>query len=741
MKKISKGYCMAAALLFLWAAADGYHYAAIGRNVVSYYTGESIVWQLAHHSLVQGIVKALVGCLILFIGRLRAKRAARVSSLTAVTGLLALAVLGVWGVSMYCVTAVAAEYAAVRYLAAYEDFASTLATRSLSHWLGNGHDRQYANYDINRMWAAADDGGRDDFVYVYRGSGEGESNFIDRPDCDHIYSASAIYDGEGKLLVCSWEDYFYFEYLTKEQWENREERSGNNARALFDRTMLTEAGREMVQDGSLSFDAQALRFTGSFDGVEFTPQTIQAVGWKEFEEALSSQSGGAGTVSGVVQDHGLAWITLYEEPDAVTTDDEVVTLYSDWFDVCYYRPSPGFSYDGSLYNGLDALVSKLGPQLLTGLQNMARYEGPDLIIPSVNYCFRVGDETYYEPYFYGEEAYAQEAPQVSFYVVSAVYCSPWRTAWGELRYVYLLTFLLAAGLVIFARSIIKRRLIDPVRQVGEELETEAGGRNRGPELSRGWRESQLLQNGLWNCKDTMHRQKNEINRLNTALAYAKQAEENRRQMTSNLAHELKTPLAVIHSYAEGLKEHAAEEKRDKYIQVILSEAERTDSMVLEMLDLSRLEAGKVKLSRDDFSIIALTRSIFEKLEIAVQVKNLKIEYSFPEDFTVTADESRIAQVIENFATNAIKYTPAGGRVAVSIQTAQGKTSFAIANESPPLSQEALHKVWDTFYRADESRTGGGTGLGLAIAKNIIQLHGGRCSVRNTAWGVEFSFTI
>ena len=131
-------------------------------------------------------------------------------------------------------------------------------------------------------------------------------------------------------------------------------------------------------------------------------------------------------------------------------------------------------------------------------------------------------------------------------------------------------------------------------------------------------------------------------------------------MTSDIAHELKTPLAVIHSYAEGLKEHIAEEKRDKYIDVILSEVTRTDRMVLEMLDLSRLEAGKVKLSRDDFSLLALTHAVFEKQEMAAQAKELNIRFDFPDDFTVTADEGRIAQVIENFATNAVKYTPAGG---------------------------------------------------------------------------------
>ena len=164
-------------------------------------------------------------------------------------------------------------------------------------------------------------------------------------------------------------------------------------------------------------------------------------------------------------------------------------------------------------------------------------------------------------------------------------------------------------------------------------------------------------------------------------------------------------------------------------------------MVLEMLDLSRLDAGKVKLSRDDFSLIALTRSIFEKLEMAAQAKDLQIDFNFPDDFTITADESRIAQVVENFATNAIKYAPTGGHISVTIQTDHSSTSFHIENDSEPLSSEALSKVWDTFYRTDEARSGGGTGLGLAIAKSIVDLHGGKCSVRNTKSGVEFGFTI
>lgn len=134
-------------------------------------------------------------------------------------------------------------------------------------------------------------------------------------------------------------------------------------------------------------------------------------------------------------------------------------------------------------------------------------------------------------------------------------------------------------------------------------------------------------------------------------------------------------------------------------------------------------------------------NIFEKLDMAIQAKDLMIEFAFPNDFTVTADEGRIAQVIENFATNAIKYTPIGGHIQVRIQTGRNGTSFTIENDSEPLSDDVLTKVWDTFYRTDESRSGGGTGLGLAIAKNIIELHSGKCSVRNTKTGVAFTFTI
>lgn len=242
-------------------------------------------------------------------------------------------------------------------------------------------------------------------------------------------------------------------------------------------------------------------------------------------------------------------------------------------------------------------------------------------------------------------------------------------------------------------------------------------------------------------REQLHEGKAECARLNKALEYAKTAEQNRRQMTSNIAHELKTPLAVIHSYAEGLKEHIAEHKRERYLDVILSESERMDAMVLELLDLSRLEAGKVKLAHDEFSLSGLVRGIAEKLETAIQEKELQVTFDAPQACLVTADEARIGQVVENFMTNAVKYTPCGGNIAVRISQQQGKTAVSIANDCEALSAEQLARVWDTFYRVQPERDRKGSGLGLAIAKNIVELHGGTCGARSIPTGVEFYFTI
>lgn len=235
--------------------------------------------------------------------------------------------------------------------------------------------------------------------------------------------------------------------------------------------------------------------------------------------------------------------------------------------------------------------------------------------------------------------------------------------------------------------------------------------------------------------------KTEITRLNKALDYAHRAEENRRALVSGVAHELKTPLAVIHGYAEGLKERIAEDKRDKYLDTILSETQRMDGLVLQMLDLSRLEAGKVKLARDEFDLCELIREVFGKLELLSIQKNLELSFEMPESLAVRADRSRMEQVITNFASNAVRYTQPGGWIKVRVIDGEDGWGMTVENKSRPFSPEQLEGVFDSFYRIDESRTGKGTGLGLAIARSVVELHGGKCHVRNTGPGVEFGFSV
>ena len=419
---------------------------------------------------------------------------------------------------------------------------------------------------------------------------------------------------------------------------------------------------------------------------------------------------------------------------------ELVTLYTDNMSVCCQDRSPSFSYRGNRYDSVAGLVEDVGPTLAESSQNLSRHEGGDLLIVSTAYYEKHESENYLVDYHYEADVYGGDQPELQFYVVSAVWCSPWDTAMGELRNIYLITFGLTVLLVLCVRAILNRKLIRPLREVSRGL-NHPEELVDAPRAGAGWREPTELCRGFYDRMEQIRLTWNELTRLKTALDYAKTAEANRRQMTSNIAHELKTPLAVIHSYAEGLKEHIAEEKRDKYLDVILSETGRVDTMVLEMLDLSRLEAGKVKLARDTFSLTKLTRSIFDRLERAAEEKKLKVTLDLKEECIVNADESRMAQVVENLASNAVKYTPEGGSIWVQMWNSQGATWFTIENTCTPLSQEELDHVWDTFFRGDQARSGGGTGLGLAIVKNIVELHGGKCFARSTSSGVVFSFWI
>ena len=229
--------------------------------------------------------------------------------------------------------------------------------------------------------------------------------------------------------------------------------------------------------------------------------------------------------------------------------------------------------------------------------------------------------------------------------------------------------------------------------------------------------------------------RDELARQAQAAGYARHAEQARQAMTSAIAHELKTPIAVMSSYAEALQERIDPEKQGYYLDVIRQEANRMDRMVLELLDLSRLEAGHYQLRRENFRLSTLVEEILRPLEGSIQEKRLEVSMRVGQD-SVYADRMRFGQVVENFMTNAIRHTPSGGKILIRIGV--GHETFSVENQGSSIPEGQLGQVWETFWQGDEARSGRGTGLGLAICRSIMALHGGACRVENTAIGVRFA---
>ena len=594
---------------------------------------------------------------------------------------------------------------------------------------------------------------------------------IYRDRWNNLNTAVLFLDNEENILHQNG-DFLYFYYQNTDSWAAQEEDIDGYAwvdlsdeedpRYAMLRTQYVGLG---IID--LMYEYEAIRMTGHFDGSRFEPLSMAladhwayAVAVEQLSPSVSEEvdhSSGSSTVGSTTSNSGgtssdsgsgpeytisqldamglVEWEERYDHAADAPADKALVTIYGRHPEMMLYNSSP-VRYQGQVYDDLVTLLGEMGYYRDKGSYTF--HQGASQINLWNTVVF--GARTYWD--FSDYDFTSDEPwPDAELTMLTAVQASPLLIAAGYLRNVYLITAALVVAVFFWLRSLVKKHVAQPLSELNSGM---ADGWVHLPTLRRQsaeLAELQTLTDHYHANQKTLHFHKNEIARLTAALHYAETAEDNRRQMTSHIAHELKTPLAVIHSYTEGLQEHIAEEKRDKYLEVILSETERMDAMVLEMLDLSRLEAGRVKLSRDEFSLQALCRSVFGKLELALQAKELQVTYTCFCDDTVTADEGRIRQVLENFATNAIKHTPHGGEIRIRVLRDSSGTTFSMENDGENLPTEVLDKVWDSFWRQDESRSSPGTGLGLAICKGIITLHGGSCAAYNTKKGVEFRFRI
>lgn len=232
--------------------------------------------------------------------------------------------------------------------------------------------------------------------------------------------------------------------------------------------------------------------------------------------------------------------------------------------------------------------------------------------------------------------------------------------------------------------------------------------------------------------------------LEEEIRKEREIEKLRKDFIASVSHELKTPIGIISGYAEGIKDGIVDsENLDFYLDVIIDESNKMNKLVLEMLNLSKLEAKKVQLTLSEFSLSTLTEDIISKHKHKFDENNLKVNLDLIPDSEakVLADSFKIEQVISNFVTNAIKYTPSGENVNVKVSDLEDKVLFSIENTGVSIEEKHLSKIWSQFYRIDSSRNrdSGSYGLGLSIAKNLLELHNSQYGVVHTDKGIEFYF--
>jgi two-component system phosphate regulon sensor histidine kinase PhoR len=219
----------------------------------------------------------------------------------------------------------------------------------------------------------------------------------------------------------------------------------------------------------------------------------------------------------------------------------------------------------------------------------------------------------------------------------------------------------------------------------------------------------------------------------------------RRDFVGNLSHELRTPLAALQALAETLQESALDDPAAarRFIELMLGEVETLHQLSGELLELSQIESGKVPLAMVSTPPDLLLQETLERMQLLAERNHITLlcgrADGLPE---VAADPVRIGQVFANLIHNAVKFTPPGGTITLSAQRADAEIRFCVADTGAGIAADDLPRIFERFYKADPSRSGGGTGLGLAIARHLIEAHGGKIWAESALGkGSKFFFTL
>lgn len=247
-------------------------------------------------------------------------------------------------------------------------------------------------------------------------------------------------------------------------------------------------------------------------------------------------------------------------------------------------------------------------------------------------------------------------------------------------------------------------------------------------------------------EETISELKTANNELQLDLERRTRQEEMRREFLANVSHELKTPIALIQGYAEGLQENINEDpqSREFYCDVIIDEADKMNKMVKRLLSLNQLEFGNGQVHLEHFDLAAVVHSVLQSSEILFRQKGVSLFYQrSDEPVLVWADEYMIEEVVTNYISNALNHVAHEKKIEIKMMRSEKVVRVSVFNTGDPIPEEELPKIWTKFYKVDKARTReyGGNGIGLSIVKAIMEAHNQKYGVSNYDNGVEFWFEL
>ena len=246
-------------------------------------------------------------------------------------------------------------------------------------------------------------------------------------------------------------------------------------------------------------------------------------------------------------------------------------------------------------------------------------------------------------------------------------------------------------------------------------------------------------------ENTISELKSANNELQRDIEKKNKIDEMRKEFLSNVSHELKTPIALIQGYAEGLREGVNDdaESREFYCEVIMDEASKMNNMVKKLLTLNQLEFGNDTVTMERFDVTALIKNYLQSVDILCKQKEIKVQMENTPAIHVWADEFMVEEVFGNYFTNAMNHVAGDKVIDVKLVIEDEKVRISVFNSGQPIPEESLPHIWEKFYKVDKARTRayGGSGVGLSIVKAIMESMNQKFGAINYDNGVEFWFEL